>query len=81
VSEGRRVRSRGTGRSLIDDLSRAMAARLLCAISRHLGPGPGSTYAPARQHVRRIVDTQINAANSNSYCEKDREAKKIYFEP
>ena len=42
--------------------------------------GPGSADAPARQHIRRIVDTQINAANANSYCQQDRKAKKIYFE-
>ena len=29
--------------------------------------GPGSADAPARQHIGRIVDTQINAANANSY--------------
>jgi hypothetical protein len=42
--------------------------------------GPGSAYAPARQHIRWIVDTQINAANANSNCQQDCEAKKIYFE-
>ena len=42
---------------------------------------PSSTNTPAGNHISRIVDAQINAANADRDRKQNRQAQKIDLEP